>query len=179
MWNKEEKVELFYSVLGVWIDCLVFTIKFSQPLLMPLLRSLQIRRKNRFESRWFVVFRILKFPPLKNHLISFTIFIQTTVPGILGGIVKGLKGGKTSQADSTKIQTSNFGYLEDIFFKPSFPDSLPTVAVADEKEVHLDIGFLPICLFIFELLANLPLKFHKSSIESLKFTTYQLSHRLL
>ncbi|XP_004514218.1 uncharacterized protein [Cicer arietinum] len=65
---------------------------------------------------------------------------QTTVPAILGGIVKGLKGGKASQVDLTKIPTSNFGHLENIFFKPSLPDSLPTVAVvADEKVVELDI----------------------------------------
>ncbi|XP_058761940.1 uncharacterized protein LOC131635341 [Vicia villosa] len=67
---------------------------------------------------------------------------QTTKPGILGGIVKGLKGGKTTQPVLHKIQTSNFGHLEDIFFKPSFPDSRPTVA--DEKEVELDIDDIQI-----------------------------------
>ena len=76
--------------------------------------------------------------------------LQTTVPAILGGIVKGLKGGKTSHAELTKIPTSNFGHLEHIFFKPSLSDSLPTVVVvADEKEVELDIGFMLNCLFIF------------------------------
>jgi len=40
----------------------------------------------------------------------------------------------------TKIPTSNFSHLEDIFFKPPLPDSLPTVAFADDKEVELDIG---------------------------------------
>ncbi|KAL5058144.1 hypothetical protein RYX36_029748 [Vicia faba] len=64
---------------------------------------------------------------------------NTTKPGILGGIVKGLKGGKTTQPVSPKIQTSKFDHLEDIFFKPSFPDSRPTGVVADEKEVELDI----------------------------------------
>lgn len=74
------------------------------------------------------------------------------MPGILGGIVKGLKGGKTSQTDMTKISTSNFGYLEDIFFKPSLPDSLPTAAVTDDKEVDLDIGlhfFFKFLIFSF------------------------------
>jgi len=76
--------------------------------------------------------------------------LQTTVPAILGGIVKGLKGGKTSYAELTKIPTSNFGHLEHIFFKPSLSDSLPTVvAVADEKEVELDIGFMLKCLINF------------------------------
>lgn len=70
---------------------------------------------------------------------------QTTVPAILGGIVKGLKGGKTSHAELTKIPTSNFGHLEHIFFKPSLSDSLPTVVVvADEKEVELDIDDIQI-----------------------------------
>ncbi|CAK8541941.1 unnamed protein product [Lathyrus sativus] len=69
---------------------------------------------------------------------------QTTKPGILGGIVKGLKGGKTTQPVLHKIQTSNFGHLEDIFFKPPFPDSRPTAVVVDEKEVELDIDDIQI-----------------------------------
>ncbi|KAL2958014.1 hypothetical protein AAZX31_18G183100 [Glycine max] len=67
---------------------------------------------------------------------------QTVVPGILGGIVKGFKGGKTTPTDVTKIPTSNFGHLEDIFFKPPLPDSPPTVAIPDNKEVELDIDKL-------------------------------------
>ncbi|KAK7395097.1 hypothetical protein VNO78_15639 [Psophocarpus tetragonolobus] len=69
---------------------------------------------------------------------------QTTVPGILGSIVKGLKGGNTSQTDVTKISTSNFDHLEDIFFKPSLPHPLPTVAVPDNNEVELDIDDIEI-----------------------------------
>lgn len=84
--------------------------------------------------------------------------VQTTVPAILGGIVKGLKGGKASPADLTKISTSNFGHLEDIFFKPPLLDSPLTVVVEDNKEMELDIGFLAkiplhfslfFCIFIF------------------------------
>jgi hypothetical protein len=87
---------------------------------------------------------------VENGSISVTILLQTSVPGILGGIVKGLKAGKISHANSTKISTSNFGHLEDIFFKPSLPESLPTVSVvADEKEVELDIGLLLNCIFVF------------------------------
>jgi len=84
------------------------------------------------------------FTPLKSCLISLTILVQTMVPGILGGIVKGLKGGKPSQTDVTKSPASDFGNLEDIFFKPLLPDPLPTVDVADNK-VELDIG-LHFCL---------------------------------
>ncbi|KAH1155318.1 hypothetical protein GYH30_050578 [Glycine max] len=69
---------------------------------------------------------------------------QTVVPGILGGIVKGFKGGKTTPTDVTKIPTSNFGHLEDIFFKPPLPDSPPTVAIPDNKEVELDIDDIEI-----------------------------------
>ncbi|XP_027349377.1 uncharacterized protein LOC113860986 isoform X2 [Abrus precatorius] len=69
---------------------------------------------------------------------------QATVPGILGGIVKGFKGGKASQTDLAKIPTSNFDHLEDIFFKPLLPDSVPTVAVAGHKEVELDIDDIEI-----------------------------------
>ncbi|KAK8466459.1 hypothetical protein PHAVU_008G098000 [Phaseolus vulgaris] len=68
---------------------------------------------------------------------------QTMVPGILGGIVKGLKGGKPSQTDVTKSPASDFGNLEDIFFKPLLPDPLPTVDVADNK-VELDIDDIEI-----------------------------------
>lgn len=80
------------------------------------------------------------FPPLKSCLISLTVLAQTVVPGILGGIVKGFKGGKTTPTDVTKIPTSNFGHLEDIFFKPPLPDSPTTVAIPDKKEAELDIG---------------------------------------
>ncbi|QCE11939.1 syntaxin binding protein 5 [Vigna unguiculata] len=68
---------------------------------------------------------------------------QTMVPGILGGIVKGLKGGKPSQTDVTKSPASNYGNLEDIFFKPLLPDPLPTVDIADNK-VELDIDDIEI-----------------------------------
>ncbi|KAL5162025.1 hypothetical protein HKD37_07G019211 [Glycine soja] len=69
---------------------------------------------------------------------------QTVVPGILGGIVKGFKGGKTTPTDVTKIPTSNFGHLEDIFFKPPLPDSPTTVAIPDKKEAELDIDDIEI-----------------------------------
>jgi len=44
------------------------------------------------------------FTPLTSFLINLTILVQTMVLGILGGIVKGLKGGKPSQTDVTKVQ---------------------------------------------------------------------------
>ncbi|XP_061348834.1 uncharacterized protein LOC133294202 isoform X2 [Gastrolobium bilobum] len=69
---------------------------------------------------------------------------QITVPGILGGIVKGFKAGKTSQTDLTKIPTSNFGHLENTFFKPPLPDSLLTAGAAENKEVELDIDDIEI-----------------------------------
>ncbi|KAK7339895.1 hypothetical protein VNO77_20581 [Canavalia gladiata] len=69
---------------------------------------------------------------------------QTTVPGILGGIVKGFKGGKTPQTELTKIPTSNFVHLEGIFFQSPLPDSLPTVEVADDREMDLDIDDIQI-----------------------------------
>lgn len=65
---------------------------------------------------------------------------QSIAPGILGGIVKGFKGGKPSQSDSTAIPTHNFAHLEDIFFKPPSSDSVTTVT--DNEEVELNIGFL-------------------------------------
>ncbi|KAK7256904.1 hypothetical protein RIF29_30478 [Crotalaria pallida] len=63
--------------------------------------------------------------------------LQTIGPGILGGIVKGFKGGKTSQTDLAKISTSNFAHLEDIFLKSPLPDS-PTVANNEEVELDID-----------------------------------------
>ncbi|KAK7294709.1 hypothetical protein RJT34_17602 [Clitoria ternatea] len=69
---------------------------------------------------------------------------QTTVPGILGGIVKGFKGGKASPTELRKTPTSNFDNLEGIFFKPPLPDFPPTVVVTDNKEVELDIDDIEI-----------------------------------
>ncbi|KAL2337095.1 hypothetical protein Fmac_011541 [Flemingia macrophylla] len=69
---------------------------------------------------------------------------QATVPGILGGIVKGFKGGKASPTAVTEIPTSNFGNLEGIFFKSPLSDSLPTVAVTENEEVELEIDDIEI-----------------------------------
>ncbi|MED6130954.1 hypothetical protein PIB30_005608 [Stylosanthes scabra] len=61
---------------------------------------------------------------------------QITAPGILGGIVKGFKGGKGSPTKLTKIPTSNFVHLEDKFFKSPLSESHQTVA--DELELNID-----------------------------------------
>lgn len=64
---------------------------------------------------------------------------QATTPGILGGIFKGLKGGRAdNDADvSSSIDLSSFVKLEDIFSKDPFVDPLATPA--DDKEVELNI----------------------------------------
>ncbi|MED6149177.1 hypothetical protein PIB30_059962 [Stylosanthes scabra] len=61
---------------------------------------------------------------------------QITAPGILGGIVKGFKGGKASPTKLSKIPTSNFVHLEDKFFKSPLSDSHQTAA--DELELDID-----------------------------------------
>ncbi|KAF7825527.1 Syntaxin-binding protein 5 [Senna tora] len=73
---------------------------------------------------------------------------QSTTPGILGGIVKGFKGGKTSKTDTTAIPTHNFAHLEGMFLKPPSTDSLTTVT---DNEVELNIGFLQNCLYDIEI----------------------------
>ncbi|XP_019450333.1 PREDICTED: uncharacterized protein LOC109352642 isoform X2 [Lupinus angustifolius] len=67
---------------------------------------------------------------------------RTIGPGILGGIVKGFKGSKTSSKDLAEISTSNFAHLEDIFLKPPLLDS--PLSVSDNNEVELDIDDIEI-----------------------------------
>ncbi|KAE9618160.1 putative transcription factor WD40-like family [Lupinus albus] len=67
---------------------------------------------------------------------------QTIGPGILGGIVKGFKGGKNSTKDLAEISTSNFAHLEDIFLKPPLLDS--PLPASDNNEVELDIDDIEI-----------------------------------
>lgn len=72
--------------------------------------------------------------------------VQSNAPGILGGIVKGFKGGKASQTDILAIPTRNFAHLESLFPTPPSSDSLTTVTdnalttFTDNEEVELNIG---------------------------------------
>ncbi|XP_059428888.1 uncharacterized protein LOC132162629 isoform X1 [Corylus avellana] len=65
---------------------------------------------------------------------------QGNQPGILGGIIKGLKGGKMVHAEDFSMSPkSNFTHLEGIFLKPPFSD--PSSAVTDnqeEEELNID-----------------------------------------
>ncbi|GLT66184.1 hypothetical protein SLA2020_385670 [Shorea laevis] len=56
---------------------------------------------------------------------------QGSASGILGGMVKGLKGGKVNT--TTKAEY-DFSHLEGIFLKPSFSQTFPTVANSQEVE---------------------------------------------
>lgn len=65
--------------------------------------------------------------------------LQGTAPGILGGIVKGLKGGKADHSlDNTKTPKSTFNHLEGIFLKS--PRSNSFQPVDHEEAAELDIG---------------------------------------
>ncbi|XP_052172342.1 uncharacterized protein LOC127788266 isoform X2 [Diospyros lotus] len=60
---------------------------------------------------------------------------QGTTPGILGGIVKGFKGGKVNRSnDGMVMSTSNYSLLEGIFSRNPFPD--PSSATAENQEVN-------------------------------------------
>ncbi|KAK2656543.1 hypothetical protein Ddye_009595 [Dipteronia dyeriana] len=65
---------------------------------------------------------------------------QGTAPGILGGIVKGFKGGKVGHPmDITTPPKSSFNHLEGKFSKPPFPDSSPTDKNYEEAmELNID-----------------------------------------
>ncbi|XP_028760928.1 uncharacterized protein LOC114719585 isoform X2 [Neltuma alba] len=66
---------------------------------------------------------------------------QGIAPGILGGIVKGFKGGKNTQTDSTALSTLNFARLESLFLKLPSSDSPNTVS---DNEVELNIDDIEI-----------------------------------
>lgn len=69
---------------------------------------------------------------------------QGTKPGILGGIVKGFKGGKVDHSvDITLNPKSDFSHLEGAFSKQPFSDSYRT-AVDTEEVVELNIDDIEI-----------------------------------
>lgn len=69
---------------------------------------------------------------------------QGTKPGILGGIVKGFKGGKVDHSvDITLNPKSDFSHLEGAFSKQPFSDSYRT-AVDSEEVVELNIDDIEI-----------------------------------
>lgn len=72
--------------------------------------------------------------------------IQGTAPGVLSGIVKGFKGGKTiHNVDLSASPKSNFAPLEDLFSRSPFPH--PSPAVTDNQEVvELNLGSLSLSL---------------------------------
>ncbi|XP_041023794.1 uncharacterized protein LOC121264600 [Juglans microcarpa x Juglans regia] len=69
---------------------------------------------------------------------------QSTQPRILGGIIKGLKGGKMVHSeDITMPPNFNFTHLEAIFSKSPFSDPCPAVT-DDQEELELNIDDIEI-----------------------------------
>lgn len=65
---------------------------------------------------------------------------QGTAPGILGGIVKGFKGGKVGRTvDITAEPKSGFTNLEEKFLNHSFLNSSSTEKIKEE-DMDLNIG---------------------------------------
>ncbi|GKU92133.1 hypothetical protein SLEP1_g5901 [Rubroshorea leprosula] len=62
---------------------------------------------------------------------------QDAAPGILGGIIKGLKGGKVDNVDLSEACTNDFSHLERIFSNPPFLK--PTEDAREVKELNLNI----------------------------------------
>ncbi|XP_050381302.1 uncharacterized protein LOC126798390 isoform X2 [Argentina anserina] len=64
---------------------------------------------------------------------------QSTAPAILGGIVKGLKGGKMVQSgDSTATPKSRFDRVEGVFLKSQQLDSVPVLDHHGNLELNID-----------------------------------------
>ncbi|KAL5550468.1 hypothetical protein UlMin_000644 [Ulmus minor] len=64
---------------------------------------------------------------------------QGPIPGILGGLVKGLKGGKADHTmDWTKSPKSTFDHLQAIFLKSSHSDSAASVDHQEHVELNID-----------------------------------------
>lgn len=95
---------------------------------------------------------------MKNSLccirnISFS--LQNAAPAILGGIVKGLKGGKMVQSgDSTATPKSAFDHLEGMFWKSQQSDSAP--GLDHQENMELDIGLVLIYLELSLPFSHLP-----------------------
>ncbi|KAK2980017.1 hypothetical protein RJ640_020043, partial [Escallonia rubra] len=69
---------------------------------------------------------------------------QGTAPGILGGFVKGFKGGKVKNTMDPIAKTqSNFSHLEGTFLKDPFPDPPPTTTT-NQESLDLDIDDIEI-----------------------------------
>ncbi|XP_038695433.1 uncharacterized protein LOC119992709 isoform X1 [Tripterygium wilfordii] len=69
---------------------------------------------------------------------------QGTGPGIMGGIIRGIKGGKNSYgSDDIATAKSNFTHLEDIFLNSPFSESSPA-AINDQDPVELNIDDIEI-----------------------------------
>lgn len=64
--------------------------------------------------------------------------LQVTAPGIIGGIVKGLKGGKIVNTADLPTTQSTYDHLEEIFLKSSQSNTSPSVDQG--AVVELDIG---------------------------------------
>ncbi|RYR16107.1 hypothetical protein Ahy_B04g073062 isoform A [Arachis hypogaea] len=62
---------------------------------------------------------------------------QISAPGILGGIVKGFKGGKASPTNMIKIQPSNFMHLEDKFYKSPRTNLYDTCSLENTEHQNL------------------------------------------
>ncbi|GLT31484.1 hypothetical protein SLA2020_062170 [Shorea laevis] len=62
---------------------------------------------------------------------------QDAAPGILGGIIKGLKGGKVDNVELSEGCTNDFSHLERIFSNPPFLK--PTANAQEVKELNLNI----------------------------------------
>lgn len=75
-----------------------------------------------------------------QYQLILSVTLQAITPGILGGIFKGLKGGRgENDVDvSSSIGQSSFVKLEDFFSKDPFID--PLASPGADKQVELDIG---------------------------------------
>lgn len=79
-------------------------------------------------------------------VILIDLLLQGGNPGILSGIVKGLRASKPNkQMNRDSNSRADCSHLEEIFIRNTTPEPLSTI---DEPEaVELTIGFTPLCLF--------------------------------
>lgn len=114
----------------------VFMIRYLPPPPMLPLISPRIRRR----SRCKLLPSVSDYNKYNFAFVSYLMLLQGTKPGILGGIVKGFKGGKVDHSvDITLNPKSDFSHLEGAFSKQPFSDSYRT-AVDSEEVVELNIG---------------------------------------
>lgn len=166
---------------------LVSMMKFLQLLQMLPLVSLQIRRKSRFME---IILLFCKFFSGCHWSFSnsFSMLLQGTQPRILGGIIRGIKGGKKIHTEDFSMPPKlDFTHLEGLFLKSPLLDTFP--ATDDQEELELNLGsdmstflytlFIFVFFKAFPLISFLTSCFVQMTLKSMNLNRWRLLHPMM